>query len=114
MSHGITTIVVPVKHLDEAKAVYGELLGSPPYMDAPYYVGFRVGDLEIGLDPHGHDHGGPGPVCYYTVDDIEASLRRLQDAGAHTVQDPKDVGGGKLTGLAKDADGNVFGLMQEP
>jgi len=31
-------------------------------MDAPYYVGFQVGDQQLGLDPHGHDQGLTGPV----------------------------------------------------
>ncbi|MGH9119422.1 MAG: VOC family protein [Acidimicrobiales bacterium] len=112
MSHGIKTIVIPVKDLAAAKKLYGGLLGVEPYADAPYYVGFRVGDQEIGLDPNGHAQGMTGPVGYCHVDDIEASLRRLLDDGAQTQQEIKDVGGGKLTAIARDADGNVVGLVQ--
>jgi catechol 2,3-dioxygenase-like lactoylglutathione lyase family enzyme len=53
MNHGIKTIIVPVKDLAAAKALYAALLGVEPYADAPYYVGFRVGEQEIGLDPNG-------------------------------------------------------------
>jgi len=47
----------PLRDLAKAKAVYRELLGLEPYADEPYYVGFRVGDQELGLDPNGHGKG---------------------------------------------------------
>ena len=114
MSQGIKTIIIPVKDLAGAKTLYGGLLGVEPYADEPYYVGFRLGDQEIGLDPNGHNQGMTGPVGYCHVDDIKASLQRLLDAGAQTQQEIKDVGGGKLTASAKDSDGNVIGLIQAP
>jgi predicted enzyme related to lactoylglutathione lyase len=83
-------------------------------MDAPYYVGFQVGDQQLGLDPHGHDQGLTGPVPYWTVDDINEQLRRLVSAGAHELQPVRDVGSGKLIASVKDADGNIIGLMQTP
>ena len=48
------------------------------------------------------------------MENIQESLRSLQAAGAQTVQDVKDVGGGKLTATVKDADGNITGVMQSP
>lgn len=74
MASGISTVVYPVEDLDRAKAFYGTLLGIEPYVDEAYYVGFRVGDQEIGLDPHGHAAGMTGPVGYRQVDDVEKSL----------------------------------------
>src|SRR5437016_4554378 len=112
MTAGIETIVYPVNDLAKAKALYGALLGVEPYADQPYYVGFKVGDHEVGLDPHGHR--GLGPVGYWRVDDITTSLKALVDAGAETVQEPKDVGGGGLTAIVKDADGNITGIVQKP
>jgi hypothetical protein len=38
----------------------------------------------------------------------------LIEAGARKHQDIKDVGGGKLIGSVKDADGNVIALLQNP
>ena len=83
-------------------------------MDQAYYVGFSVGDQEIGLDPNGHSKGMTGPIGYWHVDDIQKSLKRLLDAGAEAQQEVKDVGGGKLIASVKDADGNVIGLIQSP
>ncbi|SRR6266849_5747663 len=104
-------LVYPVKDLAKAKTLYSELLGVEPYADAAYYVGFRIGDLEIGLDPHGRSGG---PLAYWEVSDIKASMRQLLDAGAQPDQDVKDVGGGKLIATVKDADGNMLGLMHSP
>jgi predicted enzyme related to lactoylglutathione lyase len=46
------------------------------------------------------------------VDDVAQSLAALVAAGAETVQDPTDVGGGHLIALARDGDGNLIGLRQ--
>ena len=35
-------------------------------------------------------------------------------AGAETLQDVQDVGGGRLIAFVKDADGNLVGLLQDP
>ena len=112
MNHGIKTIIVPVRDLAATKALYETALGVQPYADAPYYVGFRLGDQEIGLDPHGHNHGMGGPVAYCNVDDVAASVQQAVDAGWHTRQDVKDVGGGRLAAIVEDPDGNVLGFLQ--
>ena len=114
MTSGISTIIYPVQDLARAKALYGKLLGVAPYTDEAYYVGFRVGDQEVGLDPHGHGQGMAGPVGYLQVDDIQESLKLLLDAGAQTQRAVSDVGGGKLIATVRDADGNVTGLIQSP
>jgi predicted enzyme related to lactoylglutathione lyase len=108
----LMTIIYPVKDLEKAKTLYATLLGVEPIMDAPYYVGFRVEDKDVGLDPHGHSQGMTGPVAYWNVDDINKSLEALLDAGAEMTQAVKDVGGGKLVATVKDADGNPIGLIQ--
>lgn len=111
MNQGIRTVIYPVKDLAQAKALYSKLLDVEPYADAAYYVGYRVGDQEIGLDPNGHKQG---MTAYYHVSDIKKSLQLLLDAGAKAQQEIKDVGGGKLIASVKDADGNIIGLIQSP
>ena len=75
MTEGIRTIIYPVKDIAQAKTLYSRLLGVEPYMDEAYYVGFSVGDQDVGLDPHGHSQGMTGPVGYWHVDDIKKSLQ---------------------------------------
>jgi predicted enzyme related to lactoylglutathione lyase len=114
MAPVISTVIYPVKDLAKAKLLYGALLGVAPTNDEPYYVGFRVGDQDVGLDPNGHKKGMAAPVAYVEVDDIQRRLDELVDAGAETQQPITDVGGGKLIASVKDADGNVTGLAQTP
>ncbi len=111
-TEGVKTIMFPIGDLAGARALYGKLLGVDPYMDEPYYVSFNVDGQDVGLDPNGHGKGMEGPIAYWHVADIGASLRTLLDAGAQEFQGVRDVGGGKLTASVKDADGNVIGLLQ--
>ena len=114
MKQTIEVIVYPVSNLSQAKTLYRTFLGVDPYVDQAYYVGFKVGDQEIGLDPYGHSKGITGPVVYVSVADIQSSLKQLLEAGAQEVQAVQDVGGGLLIASVKDADGNDIGLRQNP
>jgi predicted enzyme related to lactoylglutathione lyase len=109
MNQGMKTIIYPVTDINRAKQLFSALLGAEPYVASDFYVGFRVGDQQIGLDPHGHKEGMTG---YFHVSDIHKSLQALVDAGAHILQEIKDVGGGGLIASVKDVDGNIIGLLQ--
>jgi predicted enzyme related to lactoylglutathione lyase len=108
------TVIYPVKDIAAAKALFSQLLGVEPHTDQPYYVGFSIGDQEVALDPNGHSQGMTGTVGYWHVDDIEKSLQMLVEAGAKKQQAIRNVGGGKLTAIVTDPDGNVIGLLQSP
>ncbi len=110
MNQGIWTIIYPVKDLSKARTLFRELLGVEPYADAPYYIGFKVGNQDIGLDPNGHQDG---MTAYYHVDNINQSLNSLVDAGAKTLQEIKDVGGGRQIASVQDENGNIIGLIQD-
>ena len=110
MTSGVKTIIYPAPDLDRAKALFGALLGAAPTTDAPYYVGFTIGDQQIGLDPHGHTDG---PVAYWHVEDISGMVTTLVDGGATLKQEPKDVGGGRLIALLTDPAGSTIGLLQD-
>lgn len=111
---GLQTVVVPVRDLAGATALYRALLGAEPTTESPYYVGFRVGGQELGLDPHGHAAGLAAPVAYWHVDDFAATVAAVVAAGGEVVQEARDVGGGRLVGTVRDADGNVVGVLQDP
>jgi predicted enzyme related to lactoylglutathione lyase len=111
MNQGVQAVVYPVSDLNQSKAQFKALLGVEPYADAPYYVGFKVGNQDIGLDPNGHKWGA---TPYYQVEDVKETLQAVLDAGAELVQDVKDVGGGTLTAVVKDSNGSIIGLRQVP
>jgi predicted enzyme related to lactoylglutathione lyase len=110
MNEGIKTVIYPVKDIEKAKALFRALMGEPAY-DSPAYVGYTIGDQNIGLDPTGRRHGLVGPVPYWHVDDIKSSLQALLDAGAELVQPVQEIGGGGVRAVVKDGDGNAIGLL---
>ncbi|MFD8735154.1 VOC family protein [Streptomyces sp. NPDC059618] len=114
MTAGVKTIIYPVKDIAKAKALFTQLLGVEPYVDEPYYVGFKDAGQDVGLDPNGHAKGLTGPVPYWHVDDIKATLAALLGEGAEVLQEIQDVGNGRQVASVKDAEGNLYGLIQDP
>jgi predicted enzyme related to lactoylglutathione lyase len=104
-------VVFPAKDLDATKKLFTAMLGAEPYVDQPYYVGYRAGDLEFGLDPNAD---GNGPICYWEVADINDTISALEAAGAAVAQPPHDVGGGLQVATLTDPNGSVIGLRQPP
>ena len=114
MNQGIKTMLYPVKDIAKAKALYSQLLGIEPFVEGPYYVGYKVEGQDIGLVPNGDRQGMTGPVGYYHVDDIHSSLQTLLDNGAQVQQEPRDVGQGRLVATVKDTEGNTIGILSDP
>lgn len=104
-------IVYTVSDLEAAKTIHRALLGTEPHTDQPYYVGFNVNGIEIGLAPLSPD-GRAVPVAHIRVADLDTALADVQKAGATLVDQPRDVGGGTLIATVGDPDGNVLGLVQ--
>lgn len=109
----VSLIVYTVADMAKAKQFFGELIGGDPYADTPRYVGYKSGEMEIGLVPGG-DKTEPGGLAYWTVSDIAASVKALEDAGGTVVQKIKDVGYGMLVANVKDPNGAIIGLRQPP
>ena len=109
MNKGVKTIIYPVKDINEAKTLFRKLLEVEPYADQPYYVGFKVGDQDIGLVPNNPE---AGMTAFYHVDNIKNSLQVLIDGGGTIIQDVKNVGGGRLIASIRDKDSNIIGLIQ--
>lgn len=105
-------IVVPVTDLAAATSVYAALLGQEPTTDAPYYVGFSLPGLDLGLDPNGHQQGSTGPVAFWDVPDIAVAIEELVAAGSTVQKAAADVGGGMQVATLLDGDNNPIGLRQ--
>lgn len=109
MARNIKLLVFPIGNIEKAKTFYGEFLGAEPYVDSPYYIGYKIGELEVGLDPNSK----VGPIAYVDVADIKSSVDGMIKAGSEVVQDVKNVGSGLLIAQVKDSEGNVVGLRQQ-
>lgn len=108
----VNLIIYPASDVPKAKEFYTTLLGTEPYADSPYYVGFKAGETEIGLVQK--MPGMDGALAYVNVDDINAALVALIAAGAEKVQDPTDVANGLLVATVRNLDGTPVGLRQFP
>ncbi len=111
----ISLIIYTVADVDKAKQFFRELMGGDPYVDSPRYVGYKSSDsdMEIGLVPS-EDDNAQGALAYWTVSDIEASIKALEDAGGRVVQPVKNVGYGLLVASVKEPNGSIVGLRQPP
>ncbi len=70
-----------------------------------------------GMTPrHGDAPKGGEPVnafvCTISVEDIDATLRKILDAGGTEALAKMDVPGVGLLAYMKDPDGNIFGVLQ--
>lgn len=109
----IQTVLHPVADLAKAKTVYAALFGREPQTDSPYYVGFEIGGVHVGLVLDGGPQGMTSPVTYWRVPDITASLAAVTAAGGAVAEPVRDVGLGRLVATFTDVDGNVIGLLQD-
>lgn len=110
---GLRTVIYGVDDLEEARDWYTQVLGTKPYFDEPFYVGFDVGGYELGLDPD-TTPGAAGAVAYWGVADADAALARLLEGGATEHEGVREVGDGIRTATVTDPFGNVLGIIENP
>jgi predicted enzyme related to lactoylglutathione lyase len=110
---GLRTAIYPVNDIATAKDWYSQVLGSKPYFDQPFYVGFQVGGFELGLIPDGQP-GISGPQPLWGVTDAAASLSRLVALGATQLEPVTEVGEGIKVAAVIDPFGNRFGVIENP
>jgi predicted enzyme related to lactoylglutathione lyase len=115
MFQGLRTVVYAVADLEKAKEWYAQALSQQPYFAEPYYVGFKVGGFELGLDPDVSGvQRGNNAVAYWGVPDANAAYARLIGLGARENSPVREVGEGILVASVVDPFGNVLGIIQNP
>lgn len=118
---------IPADDLTRAKKFYETVFGWNT-MDFPMpgmtYVGLHTGPVDEKNMPKepGFINGGmfernpkfpaQGPVVAITVDNIEASLGKLKDAGGTILTEIMRIADMGLYAYAKDTEGNVIGVWQ--
>lgn len=111
--HGIYTVIYHAPDIAKAKAWYSSVLGIEPYFDQPFYVGFNVSGLELGLNPALSDGAGSS-IAYWGVSDAGSAVARLLSLGATEHAAVQDVGDGIKVGSVRDPFGNIFGVIENP
>lgn len=110
---GLRTAIYPAPDLAAAKSWMTALLGTQPYFDADFYVGYQVAGYELALDPHADP--ARGVITYWGVADAEAAHRRLVETGATPDGPVQDVGDGIRTATFQlPHSGGVLGIIENP
>lgn len=108
----LQTVIYPAPNLAESKAYWVNLLGIQPYLDEPYYVGFKVGGYELGLLPNGNP--SEGSTAYWGVANVQEAMTAAIALGAVESWPATDNGNGITTGTVKLPDGTRVGFIHNP
>ena len=113
---GLRTVIYVNDGLQVARDWYADVLGSAPYFDEPFYVGFNVGGYELGLmlADKVNQQGGGGVLAYWGVANAEAAFERLKSKGAIEREPLTDVGDGIKVATFFDPFGNILGIIENP
>jgi uncharacterized protein len=102
--------------VDAARAFYTDVLGWTYTGGAPEYGGYLTcearGHSAAGMAPQQDPTDPPRWTTYFATDDADASAARIADAGGSVVVEPMDVGPMGRMAIARDPQGNPFGLWQ--
>ena len=105
-------MIYPSPDIAAATTWWSELLGTDPYFDEPFYVGFEVAGYELGLLPDGDP--ADGALTYWGVDDVAAAVAAAVTSGASVHVAPSDVGGGIVTATVRTPTGVILGFIYNP
>ncbi len=109
---GLRSLIYPTLNLNEAKKWWKTFLGIDPYFDEPFYVGFKVGGYEIGLNPGAAMEFGP--ITFIGVESIEETLVLAKESGAKVESGIEEVGDGIKVAQLISPTGERFGLIFNP
>ncbi len=100
----------------KAQAFYGEVLGwkvESISMGSFTYEMIKAGEVAIGgYAPRKADGAPPHWTSYVSVDDVDAAVARVKQAGGRLVDGPSDIPGIGRTALVADAQGAQFSVYR--
>jgi predicted enzyme related to lactoylglutathione lyase len=119
-------VIVAVSDLPASRAFYDRAFGWTATVETPVYVeyglpgGMRVGLYEregfgrnTGVVPVAVPEGALAPVeLYVGVDDVDAALERVLEAGGRLLAPAAERDWGDLVAYAADPDGTVLALAR--
>jgi lactoylglutathione lyase len=119
--------MLSVEDLERSARFYTDLLGGTesyrfPDAGPAVFVSLRLGTSELGLGQigpggalHGEAqrpaHGHRIELCVY-VDDVDAAVERMREAGTRIVVEPADQPWGERIAYVADPDGNLLMLTR--
>lgn len=114
----IGQIAVNVENVERAVEFYRDVLGLPLLFETNGLAFFQSEETRLLLSrPEKEEFDYPSSVLYFKVDDLQAEVSRMRDAGATFIDEPHMVAkmGNTETWMAffKDTEGNTHALMSE-
>jgi hypothetical protein len=109
---GLRTVIYPAPDLEAAKAWWTALIGTGPYFDEPFYVGYEVGGYELGLLPDGNP--ADGALIYWGVPDVSAAVAAAMASGATEHVAESNVGEDIVTATVRTPEGAIVGFIYNP
>lgn len=108
---------IPVRDLDRAARFYEAVFGRPLARD--HVDGYDMAMFSGPDGPEGalvtgdvYVPGKAGPILYFRVGDIDATLARAAQAGGRTLYPRKDIGAPGWVAEFEDSEGNRIALLQ--
>jgi predicted enzyme related to lactoylglutathione lyase len=102
--------------IEAAKSFYTAVLGWTYTGGEPEYGGYLTAHVHdrqaAGLAPQQDPDDPPRWTTYFATDDAAATAARIRDAGGTVVVEPMEVGPMGTMVIARDPQGNPFGLWQ--
>jgi catechol 2,3-dioxygenase-like lactoylglutathione lyase family enzyme len=115
---GLAGILIWTGNYEAMRAFYVDTLGLTPRSDRPGFVNFDWGGVRLTVSIHADVHGPAQEplrlMVNFTVPDIEATHRRLVDAGVAFSRPPEQEKWGGWVATFHDPDGNTLQLFQLP
>ena len=109
---GLRTVIYPAPDLQASKEWWAGLLGTAPYFDQPFYVGFDVGGYELGLLPSADP--ADGALTYWGVPDVTAAVSASIVCGATEHAPIAEVGDDIVTATIRTPQGTIVGFIYNP
>jgi predicted enzyme related to lactoylglutathione lyase len=114
----IGQIAINAHDVDRATAFYRDVLGLPHLFRAGQLSFFDCGGIRLMLDkPEKAEFDHPSSILYFQVGDIQATYRRIKDAGAKFEDEPHIIAPMPKYDLwmtfFRDSEGNLLALMSE-
>ena len=109
---GLRTVIYPAPDLAAATVWWSSLLGSAPYFEEPFYVGFNVAGYELGLLPTADPAGGA--LTYWGVADVAQAVDAAVAAGATVHTPASEVGDDIVTATVAAPHGAIVGFIFNP
>ena len=114
----IGQIAVNVENVERAVEFYRDVLGLPLLFETNGLAFFQSEETRLLLSrPETKEFDHPSSVLYFKVDDLQAEVIRMREAGATFIDEAHMVAkmGNTETWMAffKDTEGNTHALMSE-